>query len=332
MFATALLLLPFTALSLGAVHAPAFAVMEVVIFGLGAVWMGLAAFGFQRLTRSDTRLRWLAAAVVAVPVLLAAQLVPMPPALLARLAPASYEAYAAGLPGWPDGPAYGWIERADTLSPRHYFLPTPDEVSEGALVPFTPAGPAPPTAAGIKAGAWMPVSVAPLLTGPALLKLAAYSTVFVLLVLYPFSSQQERRLARSMMKAVLITGVAISLVGLAEQLHSNGKPLWIFNPYEWPHGSPWGVRIYGPFANPDHYAGYLAMVWPFALAGVLIPNRNRASKEPIALPILSASIGLASLAALIVTGSRGGWLAAAVATAVVLSLMQARPIERRPGL
>ena len=333
MLMTVLLLLPSTALALGAVHVQVFAAMEVAIFGVGAAWMARVASGLQPWTRADTSLRWLVAAVLAVPVLIACQLAPMPPALLARLAPASYEAYSAGLPGWPEHPAYSWIRRADTLSPNHYFLPTSDEVSQGALVPFGPARPAlRSAAAGVQAGAWMPVSVAPLLTAPALLKVFAYSTVFLFLVLYPFSAKQERHLAGGMVRIVLITGLLISLVGLAEQVHSNGRPLWIFRPYEWPQGSPWGVRVYGPFANPDHYADYLAMVWPFALAGVLLPGAAGEVKERMALPILSGAIGLAILAALIVTGSRGGWLAAAAATTMVLAFVRARRVGRRPGL
>jgi O-antigen ligase/tetratricopeptide (TPR) repeat protein len=333
MLFSVLLLLPLTALALGAVQAPIFTAMELVIFGAGAAWTAHVALGLQRLTRANAHLGWLGAAVLAVPALIACQLVPMPPALLAHLAPASYAAYKAGLPGWPEDSAYSWIKQAGELSPSSYFPPTSDEVSHGALVPFEPAGPpVRPLTAGIKAGAWMPVSVAPLLTAPALLKVIAYSTVFLVLVLYPFSARQERLLAGGMVSAALLTGLMISLVGLAEQVHSNGKPLWLFSPYEWPHGSPWGLRVYGSFANPDHYADYLAMAWPFALIGLLLPGAAGEAEDRMALPIISGAVGLAILAALIVTGSRGGWLAAAVATMVVLLLMRSRPVERRPSL
>jgi len=332
MLVAVLVLLPFTALALGAVHVQAFAAMEIVIFGAGAAWMGRVALGLEPWTCAEGTLPWLVAAVLAMPVLIIAQLLPLPPALLARAAPGSYAAYRAGLPGWPGRAAYSWISQASELGSSRYWLPTSNEVSDGALVPFIAARPAvvADALAGVKAGAWRPVSAAPRLTGPALLKLIAYAAVFLFLGFAPLATEEERHLAPAFIRMVVITGLAVSLVGLAEQVHSNGKPLWLFSPYEWRLGSPWGVRVYGPFANPDHYADYLAMVWPFALACVLLPGAAGEVKERMAVPILAGTIGVTILAALIVTGSRGGWLAVAAATTTVLGLIRSRPLRQRP--
>src|SRR5579875_323225 len=323
-----LFLLPFTALMLGAVHPWAFGLAELVVFVLIAVWMLQVAIGKRALVAAPPRMRTLAALAIGLAALVAFQLVPMPPRVLKLLSPATYQVYREGLPGWPARAAYQW-DRA-SLPPGSAVLPTLDEVNAGAQVPFAPVRAV--AAQFVKAGAWMPLSVAAPITGVALLKLLMYCGAGLMLMFYPFGVEQETRLYKNTVRTVLATGLVIGLVGLAEQRFSNGKPLWIFSPYDWHGGGMWGARSYGPFANPDHFADYLAMVWPFALSGMLFPNLLGKVRDKLAVPILCATVGLVVLAALLATASRGGWLAALVASAVVLAMASRLPAAAQPAL
>src|SRR5579875_1088813 len=323
-----LFLLPFTALMLGAVHPWAFGLAELVVFVLIAVWMLQVAIGKRALVAAPPRMRTLAALAIGLAALVAFQLVPMPPRVLKLLSPATYQVYREGLPGWPARAAYQW-DRA-SLPPGSAVLPTLDEVNAGAQVPFAPVRAV--AAQFVKAGAWMPLSVAAPITGVALLKLLMYCGAGLMLMFYPFGVEQETRLYKNTVRTVLATGLVIGLVGLAEQRFSNGKPLWIFSPYDWHGGGMWGARSYGPFANPDHFADYLAMVWPFALSGMLFPNLLGKVRDKLAVPILCATVGLVVLAALLATASRGGWLAAIIASATIVLLAARLPAETRPAL
>lgn len=336
MFWPIILLIPFSALALGAVHVWAFGLAELVSFALIGFWMAQVAVGLRPLTSGAKRLAgmaWLALGLVTV---VGLQLLPLPPRLLRVISPQTYTLYSYALPGWPAKPVYRW----DTTLPpppgkQRYTLPTPGEVRAGTNVPF--ARRVNPTSSMsrpgyVKAGAWMPLSVAPPMTRVDLLELLMYCALGLLLFLYPLTREQEVLLYRGVVRAVLATGLVISLVGLAEQLFPNGKPLWIFSPFDWRGGQPWGARCFGPFANPDHFADYLAMVWPFALAGMLFPNLLGKVRDRIAVPILCGTVGLVVLAALLATASRGGWLAAAVGSGAVLALAARLPVDSQPAI
>jgi len=331
-----ILLIPFSALALGAVHPWAFGLAELVSFVLVAVWMVKVAAGRSPLAASANGSSKLAALALGLVAVVGLQLVPLAPEVLRVISPETYALDSYGLPGWPSKAAYQWDAAVSLQAGRQrYMLPTPDEVRAGVRVPFAhPVTAASSTAAApyLPAGAWEPLSVAPPMTRVGLLKLLMYCALGLWLLLYPFSEKQELRLYKNLVRTVLATGLVISLVGLAEQLFPNGKPLWIFSPYDWAGGSAWGARCFGPFANPDHFADYLAMVWPFALSGMLFPNLLGKVRDRIAVPILCGTVGLVVLAALLATASRGGWLAAVVGSGVVFALSARLPKDSQPGL
>jgi len=133
------LLLPLTALAMGAVHPWMAAIMELTAFALAALWMARVSLGFMPLTLQDRGIRPLMLAVFALVALVAFQLLPLPPSVLKVIAPASYQAYRTGLPGWPEHEAYSWLADRQTLRAKTiYALPTASEVQKGAGVPFTP--------------------------------------------------------------------------------------------------------------------------------------------------------------------------------------------------
>jgi O-antigen ligase/tetratricopeptide (TPR) repeat protein len=336
MFWPILFLIPFTALALGGVHLWAFGLAELVSFALVAVWMAQVVTGRYSLVASSRGAGVMTVLALGLAALVALQLLPLPPETLKLLSPESYTVYSDGLPGWPAKPAYQFDSApAAQASSGHYMPWTPDEVRAGVQIPFVDptkrvrnASPTP----YLKAGTWMPLSIAPPMTRVGLLKLLMYCALGLLLILYPFSADQQTRLYKNVVRAVLVTGLVVSLVGLAEQQFPNGKPLWIFSPYDWAHHQPWGARCFGPFANPDHFADYLAMVWPFALAGMLFPNLLGRVRDRMAVPILCGTVGLVVLAALLATASRGGWLAAIAGSVVVLAVATHVPADEQPAI
>jgi O-antigen ligase/Tfp pilus assembly protein PilF len=331
MFWPILVLIPFTALAMGAVHPWAYGLAGSLIFAAVGLWMLQVAAGRRPLAAAGPGAGYLGGLVAGLVMMVGLQLLPLPPQLLRLVSPHSYALYQDGLPGWPRDAAYRWAAAAGPAAGAD-LLPTLDEVRHGAQIPSQsppPAAPADPVH-GVRASAWMPISIAPAMTRAALLKLLMYCAAALLLIAYPFSAAQEKRLYKDVVRTVLATGLVISIAGLAEQLFSNGKPLWVFSPYDWSHGSVWGARSFGSFANPDHFADYLAMVWSFALAGMLFPGLLGRVRDRVAVPLLCGTVGLAVLAALLATASRGGWLAAAAASATILLLARRLPIDLQP--
>src|SRR6202034_2118437 len=103
---------------------------------------------------------------------------------------------------------------------------------------------------------------------------------------------------------------------------------WIFTPYSFKGQSVWGMRAFGPFANPDHYACFLAMLLPPALAGVIFPQVLGKVRERAAVPILFGVVTVVIIAALLATASRGGMLNAVVGVVVLGWLSGRLPTER----
>jgi len=327
-----LILVPFTALAMGAVHPWAYLILELSAYAMGVCWMFQIVFGKRAWTRLDRDSGALAAGVVALPVIIAIQLLPMPPSLLKFVSPGGYSAYSEAFPGWPHRSAYSWVRSLSTSSAGHRPLPTEEEGRSGAMVPFGPGEKKSATVQSTtpSAGAWLPVSVSPEMTKLALLKALAYVVIFGLVLFYTSEAGGDSRFATTFIRVVLLTGLTISLIGLSQPMFSNGKPLWIFQPYDWGGGIAWGDRLFGTFANPDHYADYLAMVWSFVMAGLCFPNIFGFVKKGIAVPLLFGSVGITVLAALIGTASRGGWLGAFAATLTILWYADRLPIGARP--
>ncbi|PYT92312.1 MAG: hypothetical protein DMG36_15635, partial [Acidobacteria bacterium] len=129
---------------------------------------------------------------------------------------------------------------------------------------------------------WLPLSLAPALTRTDLLKFVAYAALFLLILLYPYGESWERagmqwssisrlppeqRFCRLLVFAILFTGLFVAAIGFLERFTWNGKILWSFVPYDWGQPMANGVpRASGPFINPDHFANYLSLIFPIALA------------------------------------------------------------------
>lgn len=398
------LLVVLTPLCFGAVHPWAYALMEQLSFALVALWMVKAWIGGGTLLRVGGRA---ALAAVAAPMalllgLLAVETLPLPPDLLASLSPAAYHLYAQVLPGWPARDSYRDIDFNAAPRPpaSPVILPTAQQVSAGASVPFAPAkarslgralsnqdgsarseavageasvrtdnSPGSATPAGASAvaapkvrqaaaqssgdgaqlgellraalkplrslhtGGWRALSFEPAVTRASLLKSFAYAAMFLLVALYPFGApgepRSDLRFSRAVIAMVLATGLAVAFIGLANWASWNGKILWFFVPTDW--GAPRTVllRASGPFVNPDDFADYLAMIFPFALAGALFSTDLVPREWRTVQRLLSLLIAFVIVCALLLSLSRGGWAAAAFGAMLLVALYFLQPAERR---
>jgi O-antigen ligase/tetratricopeptide (TPR) repeat protein len=189
----------------------------------------------------------------------------------------------------------------------------------------------PRAVSGLK-GEWRPLSIAPSLGGRPLLKVASYMALFSLVSLYPFGSlgrDSERYVYRVMIRAVLVSCLIVAVVGIVEFYTWNGKILWLFVPSDWGASQPSPLsRALGPFVNFDHFGNYLAVILPLAIGGALFRD-DLFSKQP-AFPLFCAVTAFFVLCALLLSASRGAWIAAAIALTVLMLLSRRLPRASRP--
>jgi len=149
---------------------------------------------------------------------------------------------------------------------------------------------------------------------PELLKwaqvLALYLAVIALL---------PRQRAGWLVTALLVAGAAQALLGLYQFLTQTGpEPFILLGRF---------MRAYGAFGQPNPYAGYLGLIAPLAISLAIWawtgPERASIGLR-LALPPVAGLISLG----LLVSWSRGGWLAfvAAVAVVVLAHTRRAAPV------
>lgn len=313
--------------------------MEALVFLLVALWMSRGSSDGGDITGLADRpaVRPLALPATLLIGLIVCQMVPLPPGFARLISPATFALYQRSLPGWPDNPlAYNQSPLASERAAHAIVaLPTADEVAAGAPIPFS-ASPRSENRSKESAQSqaqppiaiWRTLSISPALTEPALLKLLSYAGLFLLLTAYPFRKDAEQRLAQ----VVLVAGLITASVALIERVSSNGRALWLFSPYDWHGGNPWGDRAVGSFANPDHLANYLAQTLPFAVAGVLRPAAL-ARKRPQVMRAVAAAALILIASALLLSSSRGGWLGALMSLVVLGTLWpRSDGVARRPAV
>jgi len=357
-----LFLIIFTPLAFGAVHPWAFSLMEVVIFLLVVVWMSRLLVGTReqkengmKTRRDDRRLvgrMFLPLALFIAFILL--QLLPLPPALLHVLSPSTYELYTRTFPGWPQQ-----MPDASVASIASIALDDTEETQSrderNHAIDATNARDATPQetqrrnernhAIDATNALWLPLSLAPSLLFTDLLKFLAYASLFSLVLLYPFGAAggqpgAEERFFRLVLLMILCTGLFVAALGVVQQFTWNGKILWFFVPYNWGAPRPGLLpRTSGPFINSDHFANYLALVFPVALAGILSGSLlfrwretsarrdfSEAERFFCSLTIFFLTLGI------LLSLSRGGWIGAALGGGFLCVLLLLSPPERRPAL
>ncbi len=335
-------LIVFTPIAMGAVHPPAYALMEAGIFVLALAWMAKETVARAESVRYwDARVRAFAAPLLLFLLFVALQLVPMPPSVERALSPSTYRVYANTLPGWPDRVPYSNLARILSVSKpatTPVILPSSAEVRNGAPIPAVskPAARTVDLVIDSSVGLWRPLSINPAVTWACFLKVAAYVSLFFLILLYPFGQPcgfvEEAAFYSKIIVAVLLMGLLVAAVALVEQVTWNGKILWTVIPYDW--GAPRldeVTRARGPFVNPDHLAAYLNLVLPLAVAGVLFPNMVGKKNRDI-FRVLCGLTAFLGASALIMSLSRAGWLGLLLGFITLVALCGGIRPEDRPWL
>ena len=312
------LLLVLAPLPEGSAYPWALVVVESIIFGLIAIWQLALAFGeipYNAFARGHKLLLPLFLFALAVTI----QFLPLPPTLLRTVSPATYSLYELSLPGWPR--TGNEIFRSE----HSLFDPSKLKTTEQGIS-------AHPLHEPSVFATWRPLSIAPSMGERPLLKFAAYASLFFFVALYPFgfaTGEKERPLYRALVMAVLVSGFIVAVVGIVEFFTWNGKILWLFVPYDWGAAQTGGLsRALGSFVNFDHFGNYLALVLPLAAGGALF--RDDLFSKRGAFRVFCAVTGFLVLCGLLLSASRGAWIATAIALTVLMLLSGRMAQTARP--
>jgi O-antigen ligase/tetratricopeptide (TPR) repeat protein len=337
----------FMPLAFGAVHPWAYKLGEASAFALLLLWpFGHAARDGQPADLGH-QIRTFAIPMVAFLAYAMLQLLPLPPAAIHVLSPSTFRLYQQVFPGWPAQTPYAGLE--DSIKPETsettavnvgaVVLPTVAEVKAGAPIPFAPKS---QTAPAISAGSgspdrsaerlskiystrWRPLSIAPVLSWSGLILFAACGALFMLMAFLPIgaiASKVERDwFVGAAVKIFLAVGLGIATIGLIQQATWNGRILWFFVPLDW--GAPMldvMPRASGPFVDPDHFAGFLAMIFPIAVSGTFFGSRLVSARWANGYRIACGVTSFVLMAAIIMSQSRAGWIGLALGVALVMLL------------
>lgn len=358
-----LFLIFFTPIAFGSVHPWAFALMEVVVFLLVGVWMGkwLLGTGEQEDGGVGERGANRGLGLTFLPLILFVaficfQLVPLPPALLHFLSPKTYEFYTHSLPGWPEQVPYesiASVESVASVASIGSIASVEWSVAKEGHETTSISSPQPVTLDAPQStfyALWRPLSLAPQLTSTNLLKFLAYTGLFLLVLFYPLSvandqqsavekrTSPEGRFFRRVLLTILWSGLFVAVLGVVQQFTWNGKILWFFVPYDWgaPHLKPI-PRASGPFVNPDHFANYLALIFPLVIAGTLsgsvfTPQQWRKTLRPVssgAARLFCGFVAFTLTLGILLSLSRAGWVGTGLGVGILFWIFLSLPQERR---
>ncbi len=238
-------------------------------FGSVEVWAtelmkaGILSFAMLRILarRADGRRavsrRALATAGLLTPILglialITLQALPLPSAVIGVVAPSTDALYRESVPGYPGATDWSGVEGMLVSDTTH---PALSVAGEGASAP----GP----------HLWRTISLVPGATWERLSLLLAYLLLFY--SVRSFASEEPRRMR--LLLTVTVTGFVIAAFALIQKLTWNGRIFWVREPRQ-------GGIPFGPFVNPNHFAGYMELVLPVALGLLLVVWRHR-SLQPV---------------------------------------------------
>ncbi len=198
--------------------------------------------------------------------------------------------------------------------------------------------------------AWRPLAIDPYGVWSELARWSLGIGVFAVAVAYPWTGDGADNEARAdvvapLVATVLVGGVVLAILGFAQQVAGNGSVLWISDVDEATG------RASGPFVNPNHFAAWLEMVLPLALAVFVaafgrvrrsiqraaesgrrlgVPARRAwasaliAQQRRLLTPLLALAALLVMGAAHAASGSRGGTAALLVGMGVTAAGLASR--------
>jgi hypothetical protein len=342
-----LFLILLTPFAFGAVEPWAYTAMEVIIFALVIVWMAKRAIlARQANTQNRTPNNRHRLAPFALPLALFAllglfQLIPLPPEILKIISPQTYEVYKQSLPGWPESVPYAELEqttgdRGQTTDIGHQSSVSGqrtngNDATNAINADLNTQNPIPNT---LFPATWLPLSISAGLTKIDLLKFIAFAALFFLVWRYPFEEEfedfgfrnsnlgffvlsPEQRFLRSVLIAILATGVLVAAFGFIERFAWNGDILLFVAGYgSGAVASDTVARASGPFINPDHFANYLSLIFPLALGCALFRTFMVPKEQQYGLKIFCGFTTFLLFTGILLSLSRGAWISTLLGVAI----------------
>lgn len=318
-------------MAFGSVYPWAYRLAEAACFAMFALWMlklrMLANVGAAS-AQSDAKLmRSLALPIGLLLLFVAFQSVPLPPAALHVISPATYSQYSHIFSDWPRQAPGADLVTIDEHQSAPSTQAKPSAASTAA--PSRPAGETKRPVSSVAVPAiystrWRPLTIAWPLTTTGLIGALAFATLLFAVAFYPAGDGRGGRagleFTRVIMIAVLVSGLIIAVVGLIQWALWNGKILWTMVPLDWGAPDPAARRASGPFVNPDHFAGYLAMIFPFMLSGAVFGGFPAHSNAGPATRISCGVSAFLIFTAVALSQSRAGWMGLAIGTVALFFL------------
>jgi O-antigen ligase len=152
------------------------------------------------------------------------------------------------------------------------------------------------------------LTVNPFLSRTELLRLAAYLIVF-------FLTSQVFRERADLVKLtwfLIFLGFSVGLLGIVQNFTSEQSIYWVR------HLPQYGGSPFGPYVNRNHFAGFVELVLPVGLALLFFRGLRRDL-----LP-MAGLLTIVPVAALFLTGSRGGIVSFAFEVGVLILLSRVR--------
>jgi O-antigen ligase/tetratricopeptide (TPR) repeat protein len=328
-------------MAFGSVYSWAYRLAEAACFAMFALWMlklrMLANIGAASAQSDPKLVRSLGLPIGLLLLFVAFQSVPLPPPALRVISPATYSQYSRIFFDWPRRAPGADLVTID----EHQSAPSAQakpgvNVTAGAIkaAPSRPAGETKQRQSSVAVPAiystrWRPLTIAWPLTTTGLIGALAVAALLFAVAFYPAGDERVGRagleFTRVIMIAVLVSALIIAVVGLIQWALWNGKILWTMVPLDWGAPDPGARRASGPFVNPDHFAGYLAMVFPFMLSGAVFGGFPAHSNAGPATRISCGVAAFLIFTAVALSQSRAGWMGLAIGTVALFFFVQSRP-------
>jgi tetratricopeptide (TPR) repeat protein len=196
---------------------------------------------------------------------------------------------------------------------------------------------------------WRPPSISAGLTKIDLLKFIAFAALFFLVWRYPFAEpfenfelrtsnlgffvlSPEQRFLRSVLFAILGTGLLVAALGFIERFSWNGSMLLSLAGYESGDTAANTIaRASGPFINPDHFANYLSLIFPLALGCALFRTFMVNKSQEYGLRIFCGFTTFLLFSGILLSLSRGGWISALLGIVILVWLAPWHGAKSREG-
>jgi len=184
--------------------------------------------------------------IIAFLALILFQMTPLPPSVIKLVSPKAHELYSQTLDGYPNGSVDGIGERKEVRG-----IELKEEKQE------------------VKNEIFKRKKIDPYATRTELLKIISYLGVFLLIINYVDSKRKLMRIST----IIVFSGIFIALLGIAQKVAEAPEIYWFWDPLFKKDAS-----FFGPFVNPNHFAGYIEMIIPLSM-GLFIAKWKHVGKD-----------------------------------------------------